>query len=163
MLFAGEIVDDVVDRTIKIQRILQFWRIERKFVFSDPKTAKSEREIPMTDECIRILKLRKDVKNTITNLAFKDLVFYNQEGLPTKSSTYDSAIIIIVNRMDDMEKFSMHTFRHTFATRCIEAGMKPKTLQSILGHSSISITMDLYVHTTDEEKHTEIQKLFLLA
>ena len=47
---------------------------------------------------------------------------------------------------------------HTFATRCIEAGMRPKTLQQILGHSSINITMNLYVHVTDEEKTKEMQK-----
>ena len=51
----------------------------------------------------------------------------------------------------------MHTLRHTFATRCIEADMRrPKTLQQILGHSSINITMNLYVHVTDEEKTKEM-------
>ncbi len=46
--------------------------------------------------------------------------------------------------------------RHTFATRCIEGGMKPKTLQKILGHSNIGITMNLYVHITEDEKLKEI-------
>ena len=41
----------------------------------------------------------------------------------------------------------------------IESGIKPKVLQKILGHSSISITMDLYVHVTDDEFKTEIEKL----
>ena len=41
--------------------------------------------------------------------------------------------------------FSMHVLRHTFAARRIERGMKPKTLQKILGHSNIGITMNLYV------------------
>ena len=50
----------------------------------------------------------------------------------------------------------MHVLRHTFATRCIEGGMKPKTLQQILGHSNIGITMNLYVHITEDEKHREI-------
>ena len=50
----------------------------------------------------------------------------------------------------------MHILRHTFATRCIEAGMKPKTLQMLLGHSNIGITMNLYVHTTEEEKKKEM-------
>ena len=45
---------------------------------------------------------------------------------------------------------SPHTFRHSFATRCIEAGMKPKTLQMLFGHSNIGSTMNLYVHTTEE-------------
>ena len=53
-------------------------------------------------------------------------------------------------------RFSMHVLRHTFATRCIEDGMKPKTLQKILGHSNIGITMNLYVHITEDEKHREI-------
>ena len=57
-----------------------------------------------------------------------------------------------------MNPFSIHTLLHTFATRAIEADMKPKTLQEILGHSNIGITMNLYVHVTDEEKEKEIMK-----
>lgn len=53
----------------------------------------------------------------------------------------------------------MHTLRHTFATRAIEAGIRPKTLQELLGHANISITMNLYVHVTEEEKEKEIKKL----
>ena len=53
----------------------------------------------------------------------------------------------------------MHSLRHTFATRCIEAGMRPKTLQQILGHYSMNTTMNLYVHVTDEEKAKEMRKL----
>lgn len=45
------------------------------------------------------------------------------------------------------------------AVRCIEAGMKPKTLQMILGHSNIGITMNLYVHVTDEEKEKEVKNV----
>lgn len=50
----------------------------------------------------------------------------------------------------------MHILRHTFATRCIEGGMIPKTLQKILGHSNIGITMNLYVDATEEEKTKEM-------
>ena len=49
--------------------------------------------------------------------------------------------------------------RHTFATRCIENGMQPKTLQKILGHSTINTTMNLYVHVTDEQLFSEIEKM----
>lgn len=55
--------------------------------------------------------------------------------------------------------FSAHTFRHTFATRCIEAGVMPKTLQKCLGHAALQMTMDLYVHITEDFKHQEIEKL----
>lgn len=52
----------------------------------------------------------------------------------------------------------MHTLRHTFATRAIEAGIKSKTLQEILGHANIGVTMNLYVHITEDEKEKEIKK-----
>ena len=51
----------------------------------------------------------------------------------------------------------MHVLCHTFATRCIEGGMKSKTLQTILGHSNIGITMNLYVHITNDEKQKELK------
>ena len=53
----------------------------------------------------------------------------------------------------------MHALRHTFATRCIEQDMNPKTLQRILGHSNINTTMDLYVHVTQNQLLTEIKKM----
>lgn len=55
--------------------------------------------------------------------------------------------------------FSMHTLRHTFTTRAIEANMNPKTLQVILGHSDVSITMNLYVYVTEDEKIKQMKKV----
>ena len=49
-----------------------------------------------------------------------------------------------------IKPFCMHALRHTFATRCIERGVKPKALQKILGHSNLATTMDTYVHMTDD-------------
>lgn len=55
-----------------------------------------------------------------------------------------------------IDEISVHTLRHTFATRCIEAGMIPKTLQTILGHARLEMTMNLYVHVTDEKRTQEV-------
>ena len=85
----------------------------------------------------------------------KDLIYLCRKGTPVKNSTYDSSLFKICDKAE-ISRFSMHVLRHTFATRCIEAGMKPKTLQTILGHSNIGITMNLYVHTTEEEMLKEI-------
>jgi integrase len=63
------------------------------------------------------------------------------------------------DELEEIDSFSSHCFRHTFATRCIENGMKPKVLQELLGHASLQMTMDLYVHATEEEKHKEIHKI----
>ncbi len=80
-----------------------------------------------------------------------------RKGSPVKNSTYDTALYKLAEKAG-LEHFSMHTLRHTFATRCIEAGMRPKTLQEILGHANIGITMNLYVHNTEDEKEKEIKK-----
>ena len=52
-----------------------------------------------------------------------------------------------------------HVFRHTFATRAIEAGMQPQVLKTILGHSSLAMTMDLYSHVLPDTKADEMEKI----
>lgn len=96
----------------------------------------------------------------ITEYKEKTTRFKHRNGIPNRNSIYDVAINKI-SKKAGIEHFSMHTLRHTFATRAIEAGMKPKTLQEILGHSNIGITMNLYVHVTDEEKEKEMEKFEL--
>ncbi len=73
-----------------------------------------------------------------------------------KNTVLDSFLRKEARKGKKVRHFSMHVLRHTFATCCIEGGMKPKTLQRILGHSNIGITMNLYVHITEDEKHREI-------
>lgn len=58
---------------------------------------------------------------------------------------------------------NFHSLRHTFATRCIEAGFDIKTLSEILGHSSVKITLDRYVHSSMELKRHNMEKLSLTA
>ena len=89
-------------------------------------------------------------------MEWSEFVFLCRKGTPIKNSTYDTALFKICDKAQ-IPRFSMHVLRHTFATRCIEGGMKPKTLQIILEHSNIGITMNLYVHTTEEEKLKEIE------
>lgn len=112
----------------------------------------------MTEEAIRILKDQKEKnkKIKVIPMEFSEYIFLCRKGTPIKNSTYDTALFKICDKVG-MKRFSMHVLRHTFATRCIEAGMKPKTLQILLGHSNIGITMNLYVHTTEEEKQKEIE------
>lgn len=176
---------DFEKRTISIERTLLFAKDKGGYYLGKPKTAKSIRVIPMTDETINILnnqkilqfKLRAKSNNWNTDETFSDLVFTTTNGQPTSSSTYGLNMARIVTNInkdrrassfiegidgkeyEEFKPLSMHTLRHTFATRCIENGMKPKTLQVLLGHSNLAITMDLYVHITDDEKHEEIKKV----
>lgn len=94
----------------------------------------------------------------LVGLEWSEYVFLCRKGTPVKNNTYDTMLFKQCDKIG-IPRFSMHVLRHTFATRCIEGGMKPKTLQTILGHSNIGITMNLYVHTTEDEKHKEIEKI----
>lgn len=60
---------------------------------------------------------------------------------------------------NDFPRITSHVFRHTFATRAIEAGMPPQVLKTILGHSSLAMTMDLYSHVLPDTKADEMQKI----
>ncbi len=91
-------------------------------------------------------------------MEWAEYIFLCKKGTPVKNSTYDTMLFKRCEKIG-IPRFSMHVLRHTFATRCIEAGMKPKTLQTILGHSNIGITMNLYVHTTEDEKQKEIERI----
>lgn len=163
-LRTGELVglkwDDVdfENKTLTVSRTMEYRYKVGEWRVGPPKSKSGYRTIPLTDEAIRILKAQKEKNSKIKviNLEWADQVFLCKKGEPVKNSTYDTALFKICDKIG-IKRFSMHVLRHTFATRCIEAGMMPKTLQKMLGHSNIGITMNLYVHVTEEEKHKEIE------
>lgn len=148
------------------------------FYFGEPKTKRSKRKVPLTNEAIAILNNQKFAQNKLKmkskcwNGNWDGLVFTTINGNPVGSSTFRNMIVRIVKNInfdrqcnsingvyEEFQHCYMHSLRHTFATRCIENGVQPKTLQKILGHSTLSTTMDLYVHVTDEQIFLEIDKM----
>jgi integrase len=148
---------DFENRTMKIERTMESRYKVGEWRVGPPKSKSGYRTIPLTDEAIRILENQraKNKKLKLVPIEWNDTVFLCRNGTPVKNSTYDTGLFKYCDRVG-FPHFSMHVLRHTFATRCIEGGMKPKTLQKILGHSNIGITMNLYVHITEDEKHREI-------
>lgn len=148
---------DFGKRTVTISRTMEYRYKVGEWRVGPPKSKSGYRTIPLTDEAIRILKDQKEKNSKIKviNIEWRDQVFLSRKGEPVKNSTYDTALFKICDKAE-IRKFCMHILRHTFATRCIEAGMIPKTLQKILGHSNIGITMNLYVDATEEEKTKEM-------
>jgi site-specific recombinase XerD len=86
------------------------------------------------------------------------LYFSNSRG-GVADSNHVSQQIRRICKKAGIQSFGAHAFRDTFATRAVAAGMQPKTLQEILGHSDISITMNLYTHTLEERKVEEMNRI----
>lgn len=149
---------DFENRVLTIEQSMEYRYKVGEWRLGPTKSLSGNRTIPLTDEAIRILKAQKEKNKKIREIPeeWKDFIFLSRKGEPVKNSTYDTALFKICDKVG-IDRFSMHVLRHTFATRCIEAGMKPKTLQKLLGHSSIQITMNLYVHVTEDEKKKEIE------
>lgn len=145
---------DFAGRKIRIDKTATIVGSHGQAIVNPPKTKSSIREVPLTREAIRILEEQRAQKTG--NSENTGYVFTGSGGELVSSQNYSRTLTYICRQIG-IEPISMHSLRHTFATRCIEAGMKPKTLQAILGHSTLAMTMNRYVHTTDDEKFKELE------
>lgn len=124
----------------------------------ETKTAAGRRTIPLTDEAQRAITDQRRI-NTMLHGEVIELnkpIFRPIRGAVLKSSCVNEDIARICKKIG-IERFTVHAFRDTFATRCVESGMQPKTLQEIMGHTDISMTMGLYAHVMDETKKEQLK------
>lgn len=177
---------DFQKREISISKTLVYIKdLEAKryvFKYQTPKTKNSIRTIPMQDSVYKALKRQKiQVKelqmmsaNWQTLEGFDNLVFLGLNGKPISERAFQATLDGIERTINKeraeiakedktefrpMPHFYPHAFRHTFATRCFEAGIDAKVVQGFLGHYSIAITLDLYTHVTDDKAKSEMDKL----
>lgn len=166
------------NKIIHVTRTLVYQKYEndtgKTFHFEPPKTESSCRDIPINKQCAIALKKQFVQKRVIENKTpsskkpekqFADLLFTTRFNTPLNAQIICDRIKKIVDEIntmrdafDEMKTFSCHCFRHTFATRCFEAGIKPKTVQSYLGHASLNMTMDLYTSVLPEHMNSEMDK-----
>lgn len=136
---------------------------KRENIIQSPKTEKGNRVVPIPNHLVNKLKKymssQKELRIKMANLFNnKNLVFCNIYG-----NYLDAANVlkrfkrILVN--NNLKEIKFHDLRHTFATRLFELGENPKTVQELLGHSDISVTLDTYTHVLDDMKEKAISKL----
>ena len=139
-------------------------RVEDGFIISNSaKTESSNRMIPITKDLERILKDQFEQNQILFGSKCIYVFPNNRGGFANYNGVNNSIRAIIKNINKDspfiFPHFTAHAFRDTFATRCIEQGMQPQTLKTILGHSSLKMTMDLYAHVMPNTKHEELSKI----
>lgn len=148
---------NVADGTITVQRTIErIYVVEgekrhTQLVINTPKTVNSCREIPMSKELLAMVKPMKKVVNG-------DFYVLTNEDKPTEPRTYRNYYNRLMEKLD-IPKLKYHGLRHSFATRCIEAGCDYKTVSVLLGHANISTTLNLYVHPNMEQKKRCINKM----
>jgi integrase len=121
-----------------------------KIIITEPKSVCSVRKIPLPDELFKVLK-----ENRERNDAFLLTGHYKYYIEPR---TMQNRFKAVINECH-IEDANFHALRHTFATRCIELGFDIKSLSEILGHASVNITLNRYVHPSMELKQRNMNKL----
>lgn len=140
---------DLEKRTLTVSKTIQ--RVQcrtgvkhTKLIITDPKSECSKRTIPIPDCLLSLLKRFKD-----------DGEVYVVSGRkkPAEPRTMQYRFAKILHNAD-LPSFHYHSLRHLFATRCVELGFDVKTLSEILGHSSVEVTLNRYIHSDMERKRT---------
>ncbi len=146
------------------------------YSINTPKTKAGERYIPMTQAVKDAFRMEREYQEevgleSVSRIdGYDDFIFVNRNGQVQNQGTLNKAIkrimrdcnfaILDKNGLDSkptlLPDFSCHILRHTFATRMAEAGLNVKFLQSTLGHTDVSTTLNIYVSVTNELRNKEI-------
>lgn len=119
-------------------------------IIDTPKTPASIRDIPISSALIPILTA---IKTTSTS---KYVLSSSNDFLSPRTFEYRYHRLL---QESGIPPVNYHALRHTFATRCIEAGVDVKSLSEMLGHANVAITLNTYVHSSMELKRSQIEKL----
>lgn len=168
---------DFEKKEISVTKTLLYQKLEgdtqKEFHLNPPKTRTSKRTVPISKQYETALKKQYIQRNNVMARksakpleGFENLLFTTKYGTPICNQILLDAIKRIIeeinlcrDELEQFEIFSPHCFRHTFATRCFEAGIQPKTVQTYLGHATLQMTMDLYTSVLGNHRQEEMQKL----
>ncbi len=145
---------DLLHRTLRVrQTVARIYNCDKgatEQIFSTPKTKHSFREIPMS-------KLLFDALNIVKKQSVSTFVV-GSSAYATDPRTYRDYFVRLLKKIQ-IPPIVFHGLRHTFATRCIESQCDYKTVSTLLGHSNVSTTLNLYVHPNLQQKKRCIEKM----
>ena len=135
-----------------LQRVYDNEQKNTKIIIDVPKTAKSIRQIPISNKLYEILKVIKKKYND------DDFFLTGSNEKFTEPRNYQKYLKNVLKKCR-IKSYKFHILRHTFASNCIEVGMDVKSLSEILGHSSVEITLNKYVHSNYKMQKKYLEKL----
>ena len=158
---------DMKNRKLNINHQLQRKR-NMEYIIEDTKTSSGTRVIPMTDdvyECFkRIIANRKKPKVEPMICGKSGFLYLDKNDMPMVALHWEKYFQHICEKYNSIYKVQMpkitpHVCRHTFCSNMAKSGMNPKTLQYIMGHSDIGVTLNTYTHIGFEDAQEELQRV----
>lgn len=158
---------DLENRTLNIDKQLQRDRSGKYYIIST-KTASGMRLLPMTDEVYEsfqnILRDRKKKAPKIEPIidGKTQFLFFDATGKPTVAMHWEHYFKHMLERHNEIFKYQLpkitpHVCRHTYCTNMALSGISPKTLQYLMGHSTIDVTMNVYTHIKFGDAQKEVE------
>lgn len=157
---------DMTNRIINVDHQLMKDK-EIGYYIATPKTKNGIRQLPMTETAYRafqrVLRNRKKAE-PVTIGGYRNFLFLNAKGLPKVAGDYKSMLKGLVKKYkkthkDQLPNITPHSLRHTYCTNMANKGMNPNTLQYIMGHANITMTLGYYAHGTFHSARAEIARL----
>ena len=158
---------DMKNRKISVNHQLQRKR-NMEYIIEDTKTSSGTREIPMTDDvyqCFqRIIANRPKPKTEPMIGGRGGFLYLDKDGKPMVALHWEHYFKHICQKYNSIYKVQMpkvtpHVCRHTFSSNMAKSGMNPKTLQYLMGHSDISVTLNTYTHLGFEDAQAELKRV----
>lgn len=167
--FCGLTVSDIdmKARTINIDHQLQR-TANMKYIIVDTKSTSGTRVLPMSDEvydCFRIiLSKRKSPKREPMVDGKAGFLYLDKNGKPKVALHWEKYFQHSVEKYNktyriQMPKITPHVCRHTYCSNMARSGMNPKTLQYLMGHADISVTLNTYTHLGFDDAKQELERL----
>lgn len=142
---------DLEGKSLQVVQTVRRSRIQKELVFSEPKTDRSRRRVVLTELAIsalrrhRVAQMEERLKAG-TLWEDNDLVFPNSVGRPVEAGNMLHRSFGPLLDRAGLPRIRFHDLRHSAATLLMSRGIHPKVVSEMLGHSQITITMDLYSH-----------------
>jgi integrase len=154
---------DLDARVLHVRRSLQIDE-DGKWRSGDPKTKRSRRPVLLVDMAVEALKQHRqhqDHERKVAGELWKDstLVFSNTVGGPIWGEDLLKRSFYPLLQRAGLRRVRFHDLRHSTATLLLTCGVHPKIVSEILGHSRISITMDLYTHVSEDMQREAVDRL----